>query len=688
MRAFIGRFFRCLHFPSWTVPVALLLLCLVSYGSMASGLGLYQDDWFITFFRHFLGPSSLIETFAVDRPLVGIMHWATTELVGESLLGWQLFAIFARWLCCLALWWMLRGLWPRRVVETAAVALLFAVYPGFQQQYIAITYSSGFFILAALLASLGGMLWALRRPGWFWRLYLGSIIADGFVMFTAEYFVGLELLRPLLLWLILEEMEHDVRRRLRRVFLYWLPYLFLMLIYLVWRISTPTPRGKIEIFSKLSTGPLYAVLELARTVAQDVFMAGALAWRQVLDLKALQAYETLAILKYALIVLGSASLVFLYLTLLSPNGGSEQEGSSHPQGGWSVRAILLGVCAMLVGGLPVWMTNLHMDLVFPWDRLTLPMVLGVSLGFAGLVMFIPRLRLLRFGLLAMAVGLAAGLHYQSALSYRSEWLMQQDFFWQLAWRAPAIQPGTLVLTSELPFAYDYDSLLTAPLNWTFAPQLTGRELPYQLYNVEAHLSLGLTGFAPDTPIYQNNRLMPFAGSTSRAIVVFYRPPACLKVIDPQRDKGLPDKPRYFRQLLPLSRPELILPEGRPTARPPQKFFANEPEPGWCYYFQKAELARQGGDWEQVAALGDQALEGERRIYRRNAVELVPYIEGYAHTGRWEDAVELSLEAYQAWENMRLMLCDTWTLIQQDDVIDPQGMMALENIRIKLQCGAP
>jgi hypothetical protein len=687
MRAFVGRVSQRLHFPPWTASVVLLLLCFVSYGSLAPGLGLYQDDWFITFFRHFLGPSSLVETFVVDRPLLGYVHWVTTGLVGESLLGWQVFAIITRWLCCLALWWALRGVWPTRVLPVTAVVFLFAVYPGFKQQYIAITYSSGFLILALFLASLGGTVWAVRRPMRFWPLYLGSIALDGLAMFTVDYFFGLELLRPLFLWLILGEDNKDGHRRLKQVALYWFPYLLLMMLFLGWRMSTPTPRGQINIFSRLSADPLNAILELTKTVLQDVFMVSVLAWKQVFSLGTLRPYESLPILKFVLIVLGTTLLVFIFLTFLRDGNSLEQEDRlSRP--GWPIVAILLGLCALLAGGVPVWATNLRMELYYPWDRLTLPMMLGVSLLLAGLVMLIPGWRLLRFGLLASAVGLAAGLHYQNALSYRQEWLMQQDFFWQLAWRAPAIQPGTVVLTSELPFLYDFDSLLTAPLNWTFASQLSGRELPYQLYNVEAHLSLGLADFALDTPIYQSNRLMPFAGSTSQAIVVFYRPPACLKVIDPQRDRGLPDKPRYFRELLPLSRPELILPEGDPAARPPEQFFAADPEPGWCYYFQKAELARQEGDWKQMAALGDLALQGEYRIYRRNAAELMPYIEGYAHTGRWEDAEALSMQAYRAWENIRLMVCDTWALIGQDIGVDAQGMAAMKEIQGELHCGAP
>jgi hypothetical protein len=395
-------------------------------------------------------------------------------------------------------------------------------------------------------------------------------------------------------------------------------------------------------------------------------------------------YEPPTILRYVLIVMGAAALAFLTLVFLrDPHAESQDEISEQRR--WARNTILLGMIALIFGGVPFWMTGLQISLSFTRDRFTLPMMLGVALLLSGLVMLIPRLRLLRFVLVALAVGLAAGLHFQTALTYRQEWLLQKDFFWQLAWRAPGLKPGTAVLVSDVPFVYDWDNSLTAPLNWTYAADFSGRQLPYQLYNVESHLSRGLPELDQDYTIYQANRLTPFEGSTSQAVVVFYRPPACLKLVDPIRDKSLPDKPRYFRKILSFSRPELILQGLETPAQPPTEFFAPEPEGNWCYFFQKAELAVQSGDWERAAALGDKALETEYKIYRRNAVELIPYIEGYAHTGRWEDAIALSIQAYQAWANMRLMLCDTWSRIQDSAKIDDAGQKALDGVQNKFQC---
>ena len=116
------------------------------------------------------------------------------------------------------------------------------------------------------------------------------------------------------------------------------------------------------------------------------------------------------------------------------------------------------------------------------------------------------------------------------------------------------------------------------------------------------------------------------------------------------------------------------------------------------------MARQAGDWQEVARLGDQALAIEKGFFRKNAAELMPFIEGYAHTGQWNRAVELSLQAYQSWENMRNMLCDTWfssdlpqsihSLVdsQTSEVpqvpITPDAQEAFDKINQALQCPLP
>ncbi len=49
-------------FRPWTVALALLALCAVSYGMLAGKLGYFWDDWTIVWYIHFLGPSSFLDS--------------------------------------------------------------------------------------------------------------------------------------------------------------------------------------------------------------------------------------------------------------------------------------------------------------------------------------------------------------------------------------------------------------------------------------------------------------------------------------------------------------------------------------------------------------------------------------------------------------------------------------------------
>jgi hypothetical protein len=289
-------------------------------------------------------------------------------------------------------------------------------------------------------------------------------------------------------------------------------------------------------------------------------------------------------------------------------------------------------------------------------------------------------------LISLALGLSAGMHFQIGLSYRLDWLEQKDFFWQLAWRAPAIQAGSLIMASNLPFTYDSDNSLTSPLNWIYAPQNASQQLSYLLYDV-AERGLSTDG-REDNEIDVTIRMLEFQGSTSQAIAVLYHPQNCLMLVDPGRDGRLPDKPPYFRELLTYSRPELVTPSTRPAFQSVMHLFGTEPEHGWCYYFQKAEFARQLGDWKQVADLADKALELKPEIDGSSAVETLPFIEGYARTERWDQALELTWQAYGARGNISLALCDTWTLIRRETEEDLKGRMAYEQARVLLGCKGP
>ncbi len=254
---------------------------------------------------------------------------------------------------------------------------------------------------------------------------------------------------------------------------------------------------------------------------------------------------------------------------------------------------LLGVVAFLVSGWTIWITDLHIELLFPFDRFTLITMLGTSLFIGGLIGLLDWKPWLSRLVLALLVGLSTGIQFQHRLVYRQEWLSQKNFFWQLAWRAPGFAAwhdrddvgDSLYLLQR--------QLADRPVELDLRPRTAAsHEMPYLLYDIEARLGQGLPEIKAGLPIDMPYRAAAFNGSTSQAIVLFYDPPRCLKVMNPALDRFLPVKPLYIREATPLSRLDLILPAARSPAAPPESIFGPEPAHAWCYYFEKAELYAQ------------------------------------------------------------------------------------------------
>jgi hypothetical protein len=143
-------------------------------------------------------------------------------------------------------------------------------------------------------------------------------------------------------------------------------------------------------------------------------------------------------------------------------------------------------------------------------------------------------------------------------------------------------------------------------------------------------------------------------------------------------------------MMPLSKLSLILPDGSTPARLPKQIFGSEPEPGWCYYFEKAELARQLENWAEVARLADLGLALDQELYEVNAPELVTYIDGYAHTAQWEKALQLTERTLMLSPRMDRMLCDTWNRLAEANSIQsgPEKESALAKVRDQINCSLP
>lgn len=703
------RRLRVLRWGDWSVPLALLGAAVLCYGIFFKRLGFYWDDFPFAWMSTVYGSEGLARYFSTNRPFWGWIYQFTTPILGNIPWRWQLFGLFWRWLAALGWWLVLRRVFPGRQKLAAAAALCFLVYPGFGQQSTALMYGHFFIIYSALIfsfyLSLHSLPLPLRHPDEgqgragassslpsqgragerFQRsrllFTLPALLLSAVNLLCMEYFFPLEALRPVLFWAAMPEKRGWAR--IKAAFKAWLPYLAVLLAVAAWRaffFSYQTQNYDLSLGAQLKTAPLATLLGLAAEVLRSLWLTGAAAWLKTLlpDPAALNTRTSL--LLFAAVTAASYLAFALYFARLRENSpGASKAARGLP--------VLVGLAGLLLAGWPFWVTNLPVRLHFPNDRFSLPFMLGASLLAAGALDWIGNLRMRRrayplgTALLAAALALAIGAQVQNATLYRRDWAQQKAFFWQLRWRVPGLQPGTLLFTNDLPLRYYSDNSLTAPLNWIYAGENPSAEVPYALYYPSVRLGKSLPALQPGLPVLQDYLVAPFHGSTSQAVTLYYNPPSCLRLIDPQIEKHYLGLPALMREASALSDPHWIDPQG--DAQLPAWLYNPEPAHGWCYYFEQADLARQQGDWAQVAALGDAAFALDD--FPNDPMERLVFIEGYAHTGGWQRALELSAESQRVTPLMQEPLCALWARIARNTPASAEKEAALAAVEADLGC---
>jgi len=656
--------------PDWLFAGILLWVSVLSFGIMIPWMGLYADDWPFYYVNQLRGFNGVVEFIAWVRPFAGWMFGLITALTGKSFWAAHVILLLLRWADALLFWRFLRLIWPGQPQPARWAALIFAVFPAFKQQPLSLEYFPHFLILGLYFLSAVCMLKAAEKPDRFWYLHIPGWFC-GLSIFSVEYFFGQEFLRPVLLWLVLRRGESDHRKLIKRTFLNWLPYLLNAGVFLYWRVFVQKfPTYQPELMSNLAASPGAALMELSRQAVSDLWTVGAGTWLQVLEIPS--GLKTLGL---SLVVAMAAFLPTLIFLRMQDMTASEKVGwnkGNKAAFGW----VGLGLLSMFLAGWPFWITRLPIRLTFPWDRATLAFIIGASIFIAGMVQ-LPRSRKGQAVFLAALVGLSAGTHFQNANQFRKEWEAYKSFYWQLAWRAPGLVPGTTLVLDNSPFNFHTDKFLVPTLNETYTPDNDLLELPYSLHEFYKLWGSVIPSDQPVKTVTWKYGTLSFTGEASGLLMIAYEPPGCLRLLGPGDGSQMLFS-QDFRDGLADSRLERVLVAPESPARPPD-YLGLEPTNTWCYYFEKADLARQAGDWDNVVRLGDEARK--KGLKAGYPSEWLVFIEGYIYAGRMNEAVELS-DAILGDEFFRASVCQVW---------DRAAKSSLANEEIKsstthLKCG--
>lgn len=640
------------------VPGVLSLLILLAYGLLTPWMGFYWDDLPFAWFLRFFGPGEFIEAFRPFRPFLGPIFAVTTTLFGGHPLTWQILGLVTRLLLGLQAWWLLRKVFPSRQQSALWVALLFTVYPAFDQQWVALTHVNQEMIpLLFLLASFIITIRSLRNGRSSWALTGLAIFLQALGLLSTEYFFGLEILRFLFILAVFSEEVSNWQTTLQKAGKVWLPYLIVWIADAVWTYayyqSNSYNSYDISIFSSSTFAPLALVNEVVTTLS----LSGFASWLGSFDIFSTIDGSTTQIIALGILLI-SASAVFVLMRNVQDD--NQETAASNKNDNWGWWAVAIGFVGIFAGRLPSWAAGLPLKIEFDYDRFFVSIMLGASLFIVGLADLLLR-NSRRTVVLSILIGMSTAYQFTVANTFRRDWANQQDFFQQMAWRMPGLKENTAVLAYELPLKYAADLQLTAGLNWMYAPDLNSRELPYVLLYLK-------TRFDPaelraDTPIQINYRTVNFNGSTSNSVVIYKEADGCLRVLDPVYGSAetVPGASFYLTDAIPLSNPDQIIVDA-PDPDLDKTLFGAKTENEWCYFYTKAELARQQGDWEQVTLFYKEAQKSE--LSPALPVENLVFIEAFARTGDMDMAIKLTERAIKGQPTLCPALDTLWDRVSE------------------------
>lgn len=627
---------RVARAPRWVFPP---LIGILAFGIFIPKLGFYWDDWPILFYIDTQNLSGLITYYSFDRPFAAYLGIAASFFAGTYTILWQVLVLGLRLGATFAVWGVLKNLGPRYTFLAASSTLLFLIYPGYDTQPMNSTYAHWATYLFFFL-SLYGTGKALRngKHAYWWTAL--ALVTQAVNIFSLEFFVVLEFIRPVYIALILREKSRD--QLLIRTMKLWLPFVGLLSIWFVWRfffLVLPGEPHPLQILVDLRSGPVQALFHYGFVAASDVFYLCVAVWAETLF-----RLSTLINFWWLLIAVLSALLALAYIAPFFKSQASTTREA--------LCGMALGAICVFFGLAPVWIIGDAANSGGYGSHYLLGGLFGASVFMASVVTLLPTryAKLLAISILSL---LAIGRQLSVSNEFANVWEDQRTFYWQLYWRAPELKPSTALVFFYPISAYMQQSSTSMAINTLYPQTLGASRLNHWTYDIRlTQVQRSLERRLPLQTEYR--KLLFVADDESSQLFVYKADDSCLWVLSPIHilNDYIPSEARYLLEYTDMER---ISPTRSFT--PAQQIFGEEPEHSWCYYFEKADLSAQQNDWTAVISKMEEAeSKGLRASY---ALEYVPLLRAFAFSNQWGDFITRAALLNEGYKQSEELMCALW-----------------------------
>lgn len=686
MREKFSQLTSNINFPEWSKPLVFLAALGLAFGLMIPRLGIYQDDWLYFYNTYALGAAGLERFVFYDgAPFVYYINLALFSGLGFTPLYWHIASLLARWLTVIIFWLLLRRLWPNAPRQTFFAAVIFALYPFFTLQPMAVTYLHIWINYFFIGISLYFMVRAIQEPERFWQWTVISLLFEAITILSVEYYAGYEFLRPVIIWLVLAPSEKNLRVRTVKALKLWIPYLLVLGVYIYWRffiyVIPIKNRNQPVIIETLLHQPLLGLWMIVTNLIPDVVLVVVSSWYKLLEPGWLDF--TVRINQFALfLVIFSGLLSYFYLT-----HQREPESSTQPSPAWAQQAFWFGLAVVVFGLIPPYVGGIFLNEKNSlWNsRFGLAPMLGAALIAVSLLETLVASRKARILLMAIFIGLSAGWHLRYTNNFRLAWEKEIKFYQQLAVRIPSMAPNTALVSEGEVLSLMGDYPTAYAINTIYARRGAEEQehMKYWFYGLSTNFSKDYEEYVQGMVLFTRHRSMVYKGNSHENILFTFEPVSgqCLHIVRPQ-DASARTLPNSLRSISSLSAVDRIQ-NGDGFSSFLSGELGIQPADDWCNIYERADLARQNGDWEQVIRLWKDAQK--TGFAPNDNFEYLPFLEAFLHTNQPDQALKLSALAAKSPPSMQPTVCDLWQRVLGESTPGAEMQAAFQQVKQTFAC---
>lgn len=660
MTDFFRRIKGFIHQP-WFAVLILVAIGLSLYLPQMGDLGYYRDDWNNIFNADSRGSEMLIDHYAIDRPADGYLLAAAYDVFGANSLPYRLINLASRILAAVCFSLTIAIVWKRPTFAVFASGALFLVFPGYLRQVDGITYLPHQLAMAAMMASIYLSVWALTLKRVLWRgiAIISAVALSMSAMLLMEYYIGMEALRFCFIWAYgANRNRRTFWPELLNVIISYLPYLIGTMLFFIWRSflfeAVRAGTDLASIFDQFRHAPRYVLSTWIQKTLMNLFKLLAGSW-VIPPYHLLNGIDVRFFFKILLqvalptLLFAASFLIMTRERKAGPEPAKDASADQKPGMRWQVQWILIGLFSALVEILLLVVATREITFASSLDRFTYHASFSAVMVLIGVIALIEG-RMVKFFLLTGVVLFAVLSQRATTLNYVRQTELENDFWWQLSWRIPDLEDGTMVLLHNAGFSAEEDYENFVPLYLIYRRKQGYVQIVSDVLN-ESTIRAVKAGSSEDRVVRQIYLFRDYANVVA---VTKPTPKSCLQLIDGANPIYSPLDYSRIDEVGFASDLNLIHLD-KPGYYPNPSFFGAEPtHESWCYAYAQMGLAQQRGDFAAAAKLADDAIAAG--YHAEDPVEWIPVVQAFAYSGRIEEETRGYLAILKTDSYLRFQSC--------------------------------